>query len=81
MDNHPKRIALDVNVSQRLQNHASFHRKAEEFSSLLPPDLQHRQNIVHFPSPPWQQSSSHEGRITTSVPGITGQADDSNLRH
>ena len=46
-----------------------------ELSALLPPDLQHRQNI-HFPSPPWQQSTSHNGQISTSVPGITSRADD-----
>ena len=79
-DDHPKRIALDVNIPQRFQNRSSFRRKAEELSTLLPSDLQHRQNIIHFPSPPWQQSSSHEGRIATSLPGITGRADDSNLR-
>ena len=44
-DDHPKRIALDVNIPQRLQSRSSFGRKAEELSSLLPPDLQHRQNI------------------------------------
>ena len=59
---------------------SSFCRKAEELSTLLPPDLQHRQNITHFPSPPWQQSSSDVGRISTSVPGITGRADDKNLK-
>ena len=69
-DDHPKRIALDVNIPQRFQNRSSFRRKAEELSTLLPSDLQHRQNIIHFPSPPWQQSSSHAGRIATSVPGI-----------
>ena len=61
-DDHPKRIALNVNIPQRLQSRSSFRRKAEELSSLLPPDLQHRQNIIHFPSPPWQQSSSHTSR-------------------
>ena len=77
---HPKRIALDVNISQRLQSRSSFRQKAEELSTLLPPDLQHRQNITHFPSPPWQQSPSHDGRIATSVPGITGRADENNLK-
>ena len=77
---HPKRIALDLNIPQRLQNRSSFRRKAEELSTLLPPDFQHRQSIIYFPSPPWQQSSSHEGRIATSVPGITGRADDTKLR-
>ena len=33
-----------------------------------------------FSIPPWQESSSHAGWIATSVPGINGQADDSNLR-
>ena len=79
-DGHPKRIALNVNIPQCLQSRSSFRRKAEELSSLLPPDLQHRQNIIHFPSPPWQQSSSHTGRISTSVPGITSRADDNNIK-
>ena len=79
-DDHSKRIALDVDIPQRLQSGSSFRRKAEELSSLLPLDLQHRQNIIHFPSPPWQQSSSHTGRISTSVPGITSRADDNNIK-
>ena len=78
-DNNPKRIALDVNIPQCLQNRSSFHGKAEELSTLLPYD-QHRQKIIPFPSPPWQQCSSHKGRIATTVPGITGQVDDTNLR-
>ena len=79
-DDHPKRIALDVDIPQRLQSRSSLHRKAEELSPLLQPDLQHRQNIIHFSSPPWQQSSSHTGRISTSVPGITSRADDNNIK-
>ena len=79
-DNHPKSIALNVNIPQRLESRSSFRRKAEELSSLLPPDLQHRQNIILFPSPPWQQCSSHTGRISTSVPGITSRADDNNIK-
>ena len=76
---HPKNITLDVNVSQHLRNRSSFSRKAEELSTLLSPDLQHKTSF-HFPSPPWQQSFSHEGRIATTVPGITDRADDTNLR-
>ena len=78
-DDYPGSIALDVNIPQRLLNRSSFRRKAE-ISTHLPPELQHRQNIIHFPSPPWQQRSSHEERVATSVPGITGRADDINLR-
>ena len=51
-DDHPKRIALDVNIPQHLKSRSSFHPKREELSSLFPPDLQHRQNVIHFPSPP-----------------------------
>ena len=79
-DNNPKRIALDVNIPQRLQNRSSFHWKAEELPTLLPPVLQRRRTIIPFPSPPWQQCSFYEGRIATAVPGITGQVDDTNLR-
>ena len=50
--NHPKHIALDVNIPQRFQNRSNFRQKAEELSTLLSPDLQHRQNIIQFPSPP-----------------------------
>ena len=79
-DDYPGSAALDVNIPQRLLNRSSFRRKAEEISAHLPPELQHRQNIIHFPSPPWQQRFSHEERVATSVPGITGRADDINLR-
>ena len=78
-DNHPRCIALNLNIPQHLQNCSSFGQKAEELSTLLPPDLQHRQKIIHFPSLPWQQSASHEGQISTSVLGITDWADGSNL--
>ena len=67
-------------MSTSLRSRSCFRRKAEELSTLLPPDLQHRQNIIHFPSPPWQQSSSHTGRISTFVPGITSRADDNNIK-
>ena len=35
-DDHPKRIALDFNILQCLQNRSSFRQKAEELSTLLP---------------------------------------------
>ena len=76
--NHPKFRALAANIPQRLQNRSSFCRKAEELPTLLPPKPQQRQNIIHFLSPPWQHSSPHEGRIATTVPGITIRVDDTN---
>ena len=75
-DDHPKRVALATNIPQRLQNRCSFRRKVNELSTLLPPGLQHRQSINHFSSPPWQINTSCKGRISTTVPGITGRADD-----
>ena len=79
-DDHLKCIARDVNIPHRLQSRSSFRRKAEELTTLLLPDLQHIQNITHFPSRPWQQSSSHVGRISISVPGIPGRADDNSIK-
>ena len=52
-DDHPKSIALNVNIPQRLQNRSSFRRKSEELYTLPLPDFQYRRNIIHFPSPPW----------------------------
>ena len=72
-DDHPKRATLSADIPQRLQNRSSLHRTTEELSTLLPPELQHKQNIIHFSSPPWQFSTSHEERIATTVPGITAK--------
>ena len=79
-DDHHKGVALAANIPQHLQNCSSFRRKAEGLPNLLPPELQHRQNIMHFPSPPWQHSATHEWQIITTVPGITGRSDDTNLK-
>ena len=68
-DDHPKRVALATNIPQRLQNRCSFRHKFNEFSTLFPPGLQHRQSINHFSSRPWQLNTSCEGRISTTVPG------------
>ena len=38
-DNHPKCVALATNIPQRLQSRCSFRRKANELSTLLPPEL------------------------------------------
>ena len=75
-DDHPKRVALATDIPQRLQNRCSFRRKVNELFTFLTPELQYPQNINRFPSPPWQLNTSCEGRISTTVPGITGRADD-----
>ena len=54
--------------------------KAEELSTLLLPELQRRQNIIHFPSSPWQHSRTQERQIAPTVPGITVRADGFNLK-
>ena len=77
---HPKHVAPAADIPQHLQDCSNFCWKAEELSTLLPPELQHRQNIIHFPSPPWQHSTPHEEQITTTVPGIAGHADNTDLK-
>ena len=79
-DDHPKRVAPAADIPQRLQSSSNFHWKTEELSTLLPPELQHRQNIIHFPSPPWQHSTTQKGRIAATVPGIAGRADHTDLK-
>ena len=79
-DNHPKHVAIAANIPQCLPNHSSFSRKAEELSTIQSPELRRRPNIIHFPSPPWQHSPPHEGRIAATVFGITSQADDTNQK-
>ena len=69
---HFKRVALAADMPQRLQNYSSFRRNTKQLSPLLPPDFKPRQNIIHFPSPPWQHSTPDKGQIATTVPGITG---------
>ena len=56
-----KPVALADDIPQHLQNRSSSRRKAEEISTLLPPAPQHRENIIHFLSPPWQHSTPYEG--------------------
>ena len=75
-DDYPKRVSLATNIPQRLQSRCSFRFKVNELSTLLPPELHDRQSINRFSSHPWQLNTSCEGRISTTVPGITGRADD-----
>ena len=80
INDYPKCVTLPPDIPQRLWNCCSFRRKANELSTLLPPKRQHWESINHFPSPPWQLITSRKGRISTTVPGITGRADDTNLK-
>ena len=75
-DDHPKRLALTANASQRLPNHCSFCCKANDFSTLLPAEFEHRQLTNHFSSPSWQFSTPRAEHISTFFPAIAGRADD-----
>ena len=77
---HLKCVALAADIPQRLQNPSSFRKKAEELSTILPPELQHRPNIIHFSSPQLQLNTSREWQIAGTVPGINSRADDTNLK-
>ena len=79
INDHPKCVALPPDIPQCLQHYCSFCRKANELSTLLPPKCQYWESTNHFPSPPWQVITSRKGRISTTVPCITGRADDTNL--
>ena len=59
---------------------SSFRRKTNSISTLQPPEVQHQQNINHFPSPGWELNTSRKERIATTVRGITGRADDIDLK-
>ena len=79
-DHHPKRVALAADIPQRLQNCCSFCCMSNDLYTLLSSELQHWQNINHFPSPPWQLHTPCEEQIATTVSGITGQADSIDLK-
>ena len=51
-NDHSKRVALATDIAQHLQNRYSFRHKVNELSTLVSPELQHRQNVNHFPSTP-----------------------------
>ena len=42
---HPKQIALQNDVPQRIVSYSSFHCKATELLSIIPEELKHRQDI------------------------------------
>ena len=56
-DNHPKHVALALNIPQRLQSQSSFHRKAEKLSTLLPPSKSRR--TVHSPATQTSTQTEH----------------------
>ena len=53
-DDHPKHLALTANIPQRLLNRSRFCRKANGLPTLFSAELEHRQLINQFSSPPWQ---------------------------
>ena len=79
-DDHPKRIALNAHVPQRLQSRSNWRRKAIELAVALPEALNHRQQTDHFTIPPWVVDDSNNCTIHQSIPGISSCADSINLK-
>ena len=78
-NNPPKYFALAADIPQCLQNCGNFLLKANDTSTLFLAQFQHHQTIKHFPSASWQLSTPCRKQISTSVPGITSQADNIDL--
>ena len=79
-NDHPKHVALAADIPQRLQSWCSFRREANNLSTLLPAELEHRQFINLFTSPPWKLGTPREGQNCTTVPGVAGRVDDIDLK-
>ena len=79
-DDHPKRVALNSQVPQRLQSPSNWRRKAIELTVALPEALNHRQQTEHFTIPPWVVDDSDNYTIHQSIPGISSRADSIDLK-
>ena len=77
---HPKRIAFDHEVQQRIQSRSSWRRKANQLAEAMPDALQHRQNINHFTIASWRTDISRTCTIYNHVPGINTRNDDTATR-
>ena len=74
-DDHPKRMALNAHVPQRLQSRSNWRRKAIELAMALPEALNHRQQTDHFTIRPWIVDDSNNFIIHQSITGISSRAD------
>ena len=79
-DDHPKRIALNAQVPQRLQSRSNWRRKAIELVVALPEALNQRQQTEHFTIPPWVVDDSNNYSIHGSIPGTSSRADRIDLK-
>ena len=79
-DDHPKRIALNAHVPQRLQSRSNWRCKAIELAVALPETLNHRQQINHFTIAPWVVDDSNNCTIHRSTPGISSRVDSIDLK-
>ena len=79
-DDHPKRIALNAHVPQRLQSRSNWCRKASELAMALPEALNHRQQTDHFTITPWVVDDSNNCTIHRSIPGISSRDNSINLK-
>ena len=79
-DDHPKRIALNAHVPQRLQSRSNWRRKAIELAVALPETLNHRQQTNQFTVAPWVVDDCNNCTIHRSIPDISSRADSIDLK-
>ena len=72
---HPKQVALQNDIPQRIATRFSFRRKATELSTILPEELSHCQVAKLFSSHPWLPSLFCTNQVSSTIPGISGRDD------
>ena len=70
---HPKRVALQNDIPQRIATRSSFCLKATELSTILPEEFSHRLVVNLFPSPSRLGSSFCTNQVPSTIPGISGR--------
>ena len=72
---HPKQLALQNDIPQRIFIRSSFRRKATKLSTILPEELSHRHVVSLFPSSPWIASSFCTNQVSSTMPSICDHDD------
>ena len=76
---HPKRLALQNYIPQRIAIRYSFRRKSAKLLSILIEEFRHCQVFNLFPSPSWLASSFCTKQVYSTIPGISGRDNPHNL--